>query len=219
MRSVWVLCLMATHFTHSQHVKNPSDEHHLKLTTWKCTKDGGCKPRKTAVVLDSLKRPLYQVDAPEIGCGTNGSPPNTTVCPDVETCQANCVMESISDYGVVGVATKRDSLSLDMLSDDGTLSKLSPRVYLLDKHEKNYEMLYLLGQEFSFDVDVSKLPCGMNGALYLSEMEKSGGRSDVNRAGPAFGTGYCDAQCYIPPFINGEVSYSIMFDPNCFLRV
>lgn len=206
MRSVLVLYLMVTHFVHSQHVKDPSRERHPKLTTWKCTKDGGCKPQKTAVVLDSLKRPLYQVDAPDIGCGTNGSPPNTTVCPDVETCQVNCVMESISNYDVVGVETHGDSLYLDMLSDDDKLAKLSPRVYLLDKHEKNYEMLHLLGQEFSFDVDVSKLPCGMNGALYLSEMEKDGGRSEVNQAGPAFGTGYCDAQCYIPPFINGEVS-------------
>lgn len=158
------------------------------------------------MVLDSLKRPLYQVDAPELGCGKNGSPPNTTVCPDVETCQANCVMESISDYEVVGVEANGDSLYLDMLSDNATLAKLSPRVYLLDEQEQEYEMLRLLGQELSFDVDVSKLPCGMNGALYLSEMEKDGGLSGVNQAGPAFGTGYCDAQCYIPPFINGEVS-------------
>ncbi|CAG9987688.1 unnamed protein product [Clonostachys byssicola] len=213
MRSLLIQSLIAAHVAYAQHVKSPSCENHPKLTTWKCTKDGGCSPQRTAIVLDSLKRPLYQVDAPNLGCGTNGSPPNTTVCPDVDTCQANCVMESISDYSKVGVKADDDRLYLDMLNDD-TLAKISPRVYLLDEHDENYEMLHLLGQEISFDVDVSKLPCGMNGAFYLSEMEEDGGRSEINQAGPAFGTGYCDAQCYIPPFINGETCTSIKWDTN-----
>lgn len=36
----------------------------------------------------------------------------------------------------------------------------------------------------------------MNGALYLTEMEASGGRdSKLNPAGETYDTGYCDAQC------------------------
>jgi cellulase len=34
----------------------------------------------------------------------------------------------------------------------------------------------------------------MNGALYLSEMDMSGGRNEYN-PGAAYGGGYCDAQC------------------------
>jgi len=79
----------------------------------------------------------------------------------------------------------------------------SPRVYLLAEDEKNYEMLQLTGNELSFDVDTSKLPCGMNGALYLSEMEKDGGRSELNPGGATYGTGYCDAQCFVTPWVNG----------------
>lgn len=55
-----------------------------------------------------------------------------------------------------------------MLSSDGN-TEYSPRVYLLNEAEDAYEMLQLTGQEFAFDVDMSKLPCGMNSALYLSE--------------------------------------------------
>ncbi|KAF8517473.1 glycoside hydrolase, partial [Gautieria morchelliformis] len=50
------------------------------------------------------------------------------------------------------------------------------RVYLL-ANEKNYQMFHLKNQEFTLDVDVSNLPCGLNGALYLAEMDADGGLS------------------------------------------
>ncbi len=46
---------------------------------------------------------------------------------------------------------------------------------LLDSSKSNYYMFKLLNKEFTFDVDVSNLPCGLNGALYFVEMEKDGG--------------------------------------------
>ena len=70
-------------------------------------------------------------------------------------------------------------------------------------------MFKLLNQEFTFDVDVSNLPCGLNGALYLAQMDADGGMSRYsgNKAGAKYGTGYCDAQCpHDIKFINGEVS-------------
>lgn len=93
---------------------------------------------------------------------------------------------------------------MKQLRDDGSVA--SPRVYLLTPGEKEYELLKLTGNELAFDVDVTKLPCGMNGALYLSEMDASGGASALNTGGAAYGTGYCDAQCFVTPFVNGEVS-------------
>jgi cellulase len=176
-------------------------EVHPKLTTWKCTKAGGCVSQDTAIVLDALAHPVYQKDNPSLGCGNWGSAPNATVCPDVDTCQKNCVQDGISDYKPYGVFTDGSKMTLKQLKPDG--STISPRVYLLAPSEDKYEMLHLTGQEFSFDVDVSKLPCGMNGALYLSEMEEDGGQSALNTGGASRGSGYCDAQCFTVPFING----------------
>merc|ERR1712188_285194 len=67
----------------------------------------------------------------------------------------------------------------------------------------------LLNKEFTFDVDVSNLPCGLNGALYFAEMQADGGASEFldDKAGAKYGTGYCDAQCpHDIKFINGEAN-------------
>jgi cellulase len=186
-----------------QHAGN-QPEVHPKLTTWECTVADGCTQKTSAIVLDALSHPVYQVNAPQYNCGDWGNPPNATACPDAETCQENCVMEGVSDYSKYGVSTDGPRLRLDMLSDTGSV--YSPRVYLLSEDEQTYEMLQLAGKELTFTVDVSKLPCGMNGALYLSEMPADGGLSDLNKAGAYYGTGYCDAQCFTTPFIGGEVS-------------
>ncbi|OAL43067.1 glycoside hydrolase [Pyrenochaeta sp. DS3sAY3a] len=176
-------------------------EVHPKLTTWKCTKAGGCKPQNTALVLDSATHPIYQKNNTKLGCGNWGSRADPTACPDEETCAKNCIIEGIQNYADYGVTTKGGNLKMEMYNPQGGVA--SPRIYLLAEDEKNYEMLQLTGKEFTFDVDVSKLPCGMNGALYLSEMEADGGRSKLNPAGASLGTGYCDAQCFVTPWVNG----------------
>jgi cellulose 1,4-beta-cellobiosidase len=74
--------------------------------------------------------------------------------------------------------------------------------------DTKYRMFNLLNKEFTFDVDLSKLPCGLNGAVYFSEMDEDGGMSrfPTNKAGAKYGTGYCDSQCPQDiKFINGEV--------------
>ena len=75
--------------------------------------------------------------------------------------------------------------------------------------DSHYQMFNLKNQEFTFDVDMSNLPCGLNGALYFVEMDADGGmaRFPTNKAGAKYGTGYCDTQCPQDiKFINGEVS-------------
>lgn len=182
----------------------PTKEVHPRLTTWKCTTAGGCKSQNTALVIDSLAHPLYQRDEPSRNCGDWGQAANSTACPDLATCQKNCVMDGVSDYTTRGIFTSGGALTLKQLHPQGRWV-VSPRVYLLAEHEQEYEMIKLTGQEFTFDVDVSKLPCGMNGALYLSEMEADGGKKTepLNEGGAFMGTGYCDAQCFTTPFING----------------
>ena len=62
--------------------------------------------------------------------------------------------------------------------------------------------------EFTFDVDLSTLPCGLNGAVYFSAMSADGDMGvGNNNAGAKFGTGYRDSQCPKDiKFINGQVS-------------
>lgn len=169
-----------------------SPESHPHLTTWQCTKAGGCKPHKSAVVLDSGAHWIHQANDTSKGCGNWGSRADPIACPDEATCAKNCIIEGILNYGDHGVSTTGGDLVLQMLNPKGGLA--NPRVYLLAESDKEYEMLQLLGKELAFDVDVSKLPCGMNGALYLSEMQAAGGRSELNPGGAIYGTGYCDAQ-------------------------
>ena len=81
-------------------------------------------------------------------------------------------------------------------------------MYLMGAGGAGYEMFHLKNREFTFDVDVSNLPCGLNGALYFVEMDQDGGLSEypTNKAGAKYGTGYCDAQCpQDVKFINGLV--------------
>lgn len=178
-------------------------EVHPKLQTWKCTSQHGCKKQATSVVLDALSHPLHQVGNDSVACGDWSSGFDKSLCATEDDCAKNCVLEGV-DYAAHGVQTSADSLTLHQyLKTDGAVTSVSPRVYLLDESGKAYNMLRLLNQELSFDVDVSSLVCGRNGALYLSEMLQSGGQGKLNPAGAEYGTGYCDAQRPTLPWING----------------
>jgi len=72
---------------------------------------------------------------------------------------------------------------------------------------KEYLNFKLNNKEFTFDVELNTLECGMNAALYFVEMDMDGGKSEFsgNTAGSERGTGYCDAQCpHDVKFVNGE---------------
>ncbi|KAI1376442.1 glycoside hydrolase family 7 protein [Hypoxylon crocopeplum] len=177
-------------------------EVHPQLMTEKCTIKGGCVKQNTSVVLDASFHGLRETNGTG-SCGGYGGALSKELCPDHEACARNCVFDG-ADYEGSGVSANGSSLTLNMyMQRDGNMTSVSPRVYLLDAAEDNYEVLFLKNQEISFDVDVSKLVCGMNGAMYLAEMNKTGARSALNPAGAKYGTGYCDAQCPALPFIDG----------------
>ena len=103
------------------------------------------------------------------------------------------------------------------LNNAGVTTLASPRAYLL-ANETQYDMFKLLNQEITYDIDVSQVPCGINGALYLSEMLADGGyNSQTNPAGAKYGTGYCDAQCPKTPFVftNGTTEANLAGYGNC----
>ena len=134
-----------------------SPEVHPQLQTWKCTNHGGCVPQNSAVVLDDLIHPILQRLNPSLSCGARGAALNATVCPNEVTCAKNCIVEGISDYAAYGITTSGSALNMHQLVNGTTVS---PRCYLLQENGAEYEMLQLTGNELSFDVESSKLPCG-----------------------------------------------------------
>ncbi len=77
-------------------------------------------------------------------------------------------------------------------------------------------MFTLMGNEFTFDVDLSTVDCGLNAALYFVGMEEDGGMKSysTNKAGAKYGTGYCDAQCARDlKFVGGKVRRGVSLPP------
>jgi len=182
----------------------------LPLQLEECTGAEDCKAVKTKVTLDANWRWLHDVDGYE-NCYT-GNEFDESFCSDPESCTENCALEGVdaadweTPYGVHSDGTE---LKLDFVTVGEYSTNIGSRVFLLDSSEETYHMFYLKNREFTMDVDVSNLPCGINGAVYFVEMDEDAGMSKypTNEAGPAFGTGYCDAQCpHDLKFITGEAN-------------
>jgi len=178
-------------------------ETHPALTVSTCTASG-CTTSTQSIVIDANWRWLHDVTG-YTNCYT-GNTWNATICPDGVTCAANCALDGADYSSTYGITTTGNALKLDFVTTS-TQTNVGSRTYLMAAGSTTeYQMLTLLGQEFTFDVDVSNLPCGLNGALYFSEMDADGGmaRFSTNKAGAKYGTGYCDAQCPQDiKFING----------------
>jgi len=105
--------------------------------------------------------------------------------PDSKRAKSTASSRTAADCTAMGISTSGNALTMYHFVK-GT--NASPRVYLLGDDGK-YAIMSLLNGELSVDVDLSTLPCGENGAFYLSSMEPDG----KSNAGAA--SGYCDAQC------------------------
>lgn len=186
-RSLFIVGLTGLSFAAGQSIGR-KPEVHPRLTTRKCTTYGGCTIQDTSVVLDALSHPIMKNGKPCLDSSGELSPAAGPTVDDY----AECAIEG-ADYAAHGVYTRGDSMHMRMylpINGSNKLDDVSPRVYLLDPTGQEYSYLQLLNQEFTFMVDVSNLPCGMNGALYLSAMTITGGRSALNPAGATYGTGY-----------------------------
>jgi len=183
--------LCATCVAAAQTPGTVTPESHPALTTYDCTLDG-CTAITKSVVIDQNWRWIHNAGGYD-NCFDSDAW-DATYCPDAETCNQNCELEGISaaDYtATYGVSTAGDALTLDYV----TGSSVGSRMYLM-KDTDTYEAFKLKNKEFTFDVNVSSLACGLNGALYFVAMDTDGGmrRHPSNTAGAKFGTGYCDAQ-------------------------
>ncbi|KOC18644.1 1,4-beta-D-glucan cellobiohydrolase B, partial [Aspergillus flavus AF70] len=178
-------------------------ETHPSLTWQKCAAGGTCTEQKGSVVLDSNWRWLHSVDG-STNCYT-GNTWDATLCPDNESCASNCALDGADYEGTYGVTTSGDALTLQFV----TGANIGSRLYLMADDDESYQTFNLLNNEFTFDVDASKLPCGLNGAVYFVSMDADGGvaKYSTNKAGAKYGTGYCDSQCPRDlKFINGQAN-------------
>ncbi|KAI0505242.1 putative endoglucanase [Xylaria bambusicola] len=198
-------CQFASAQKKRQNPDDTADRYHPALTVYKCTTAGGCVANERALVIDWNYHWFHTADW--LSCTTDTGSVNATLCPDQATCAENCFVQGDSNYTNNGVSTSGDTLTMYQytINEDGEPQNASPRLYLLGD-DGNYEMLQLLGKELTFTVDLSTLPCGENAALYLGEMDKTGGRNEHNTGGAKLGSGYCDAQCPVQNWKNGTLN-------------
>jgi len=193
-------------YVRAQQVGTNTAEVHPKINVQQCTKSGGCSTISSPVVLDSNWRWLHTLSG-TTNC-YDGNAWDATLCPDNVSCAKNCAIEGGDYTGTYGITASGSSVALQFVTKHQYGTNVGSRVYLMETDTK-YRMFNLLNKEFTFDVDLSTLPCGLNGALYFVEMQSDGGMSTQpnNKAGARYGTGYCDAQCpHDIKFINGEAN-------------
>ena len=204
-----LLSLLATAF--GQQAGTSTAETHPSLQWSQCTASG-CVVQTGSIVLDANWRWLHNVGG-YTNCYT-GNEWSSTYCPDPVSCAQNCALDGADYSGTYGITTSGNALTLAFK----TGSNVGSRVYLMAS-ETEYEMFNLLNKEFTMDVELSSLPCGLNGAVYFSQMDADGGASKYpnNKAGAKYGTGYCDSQCpHDIKFIDGEVRFLVFISNNPF---
>lgn len=207
LQSILALLSTAASLAQAQLVGKSTPEVHPSLPTQICSNStGGCHVQPTKIVLDANWRWLHKADGYN-NCYT-GNQWDASLCPDPATCAKNCALEGANYEGTYGISTSGNAVSLKLVTKGQYGTNVGSRVYLMENDDK-YQIFKLLNQEFTFDVDVSQLTCGLNGALYFVQMDADGGKAKyaTNAAGAAYGTGYCDAQCpHDIKFINGEAN-------------
>lgn len=202
MRVIYLslLALLVQAFGDCQQIGQEVEEKHPDVNIGVCTKSKGFNTVPSKVVLDADRRWLHDTDSRK-DCFDDGW--DSDLCPDAATCAKTCAFEGADYDKTHGVLASGSNLTL-LLYPGGSAAS---RIYLMSD-DSHYRLFKLKNQELTFDVDVSGLPCGTNGALYFVNMPSDGGSSlyPNNNAGAAYGTGYCDAQCPKDlKFINGEV--------------
>jgi len=184
----------------AQQAGTNKEEMHVPMNFWTCTNASGCAVEKSGLTMDAQWR--WTHDKSWQNCLTTGD--RSWRPASGSAAAANCYVEGIStgDYAkTYGVTPVSGGVKLNFVNGQSVGSRL----YMMET-DSTYKMFHLLNREFTIDVDVSTLECGLNGAVYFVEMDEDGDLSKGdNTAGAKFGTGYCDAQCpHDLKFIQGE---------------
>jgi len=205
----FLICALLLSFSYriSAQQAGTTQDDHPTITLKECTLSGGCSESQAKLTLDANWRWIHRGN---VNCYT-GNAWDTSICTDPTSCAQQCAVEGVSadkyrnTYGIEQIA---GGVKVNFVTEHQYGANVGSRLYVLDGDENKYKLFYLKNREFSFDVDVSNLECGINGAMYFSEMDGSGGYGrGNNQAGARYGTGYCDAQCpHDIKFIDGEAN-------------
>jgi cellulose 1,4-beta-cellobiosidase len=160
---------------YAQQAGTLTTETHPSLPMQSCSAGGSCTTLSTKIVLDSNWRWLHSTSG-STNCYT-GNTWNAALCPDGVTCAANCALDGADYTGVYGITTSGNSLKLGFVTKGANIN-VGSRVYLIDT-DSTYKIFKLKNMEFTFDVDVSNMPCGLNGAVYFVEMDADGGMANI----------------------------------------
>jgi len=192
----------------AQKIGTHVQEVHPEVEFFECS-SSGCEQQTKSVVLDSNWRWIHN------GQYTNcykDSAWDPNLCPDPVTCAKNCHLDGAGaqQYAdTYGIHSYGQGVKMDFVTETQYGTNFGSRVYMMD-NEREYKLFKLLNREFSLTVDMARMPCGLNGAVYFVEMDKDGGvqrSGGTNEAGAQYGTGYCDAQCpHDMKFINGAAN-------------
>ncbi|KAI0033632.1 cellobiohydrolaseI [Vararia minispora EC-137] len=204
-QSAALLAFSLAAVSYGQQVGTNTAETHPSLPFQTCTASGSCTTVQGKVVIDSNWRWVHGVGS-TTNCYT-GNTWDATLCPDDATCAANCALDGADYSGTYGITASGNGLTLKFVTQSAN-KNIGSRTYLMAS-DTQYQIFKLKNNEFTFDVDMSQLPCGLNGALYFVQMDADGGMSrfPTNKAGAKYGTGYCDSQCPRDiKFINGQAN-------------
>lgn len=178
-------------------------EVHPMMTQQECN-EYQCTTVSADIVADINWRDLRTSDGTQCYIGNQW---NSTICYNKVDASEVCIAQPVEYEKSLGITTNNDALTLRFITKTEYGITEGSRVYALESENK-YRMYNLLNREIAFDIDLSQVPCGMNAALYFSEMDSDGGvgrSGDLGLAGPSSGNGYCDAQGNRDnKFVNGK---------------
>jgi len=163
----------------------------LEMPIKTCTVEAGCTTENTKLTLDANWRWYYHPSNHQ-NCFDNGYK-----CTNDAEC-ADCFITGLKngDYDRYGITTNNGALTMSFA--DNPAGNIGARMYLMNTQGTEYRKVdhtSKLEQELSMDVEIDSLGCGLNGAVYYSEMLMDGGKARDGNQGAPYGTGYCDAQC------------------------
>ncbi|KAJ2900055.1 Cellulose 1,4-beta-cellobiosidase (non-reducing end) [Zalerion maritima] len=128
----------------------------------RCTGPGSCSTVDAEVVIDANWRRLHEVDG--YGNCHDGNEWVDSICGSESECTENCALEGAKYDSTYGASTSGDALELKFVTEHEYGTTIGSRFYLMES-EDQYQMLKLMGNKFAFDVELSTLDCGLNGAL------------------------------------------------------
>ncbi|EEB92029.1 hypothetical protein MPER_09517, partial [Moniliophthora perniciosa FA553] len=165
-----------------QQVGSLASENHPAISWQECSEGGSCTTKQASVVLDanwrwcilpgtittlSLSLKTLTLHSGSDNCYT-GNTWDQSLCPDAATCAQNCALDGADYSGTYGITTSGDELSLRFVTNGPYSTNIGSRVYLMDESDSGYQMFSLLNKEFTFDVDMSALPCGASTERFIS---------------------------------------------------